>query len=110
MITLYIDIIGYAAGFFLILMSIPQITNIIRTKQANGISYHSMLLDFISRTFFLIYGILIISYPVIVASFIRLVCILVIVILKYKYKLELTASLAPTPTLTVNESTIENNV
>jgi MtN3 and saliva related transmembrane protein len=63
--TLYIEIIGYVGSFILAFMSVPQIINVYKTKSAKDLSYGMFIMLFIGYIFFMLYGILIHSIPII---------------------------------------------
>ncbi len=80
--VLYIDIIGYIGSFTLSLTYIPQILNIYKTKSAKDLSYWMINLLIIGYIIFLVYGILIVSIPLIASISISLVNCIHILILK----------------------------
>lgn len=80
--VLYIDIIGYIGSFTLSLTYIPQIISIYKTKSAKDLSYLMISMLIIGYIIFLVYGVLIMSIPLIVSISISLVNCIHLFILK----------------------------
>ncbi|MFD0749811.1 SemiSWEET transporter [Mucilaginibacter calamicampi] len=82
----YIDIIGLVAALCTSISFLPQAIKTIRTRDTSAISL-SMYCVFTGGTvLWLIYGIMIISYPVIIANTITLILAGIILAYKVRYK------------------------
>ncbi len=66
--TLVITIIGFVAGFFTSIGSLPQIIKVLKTKHVDDLSMQTMALFCIGAVFWLTYGIYLLSWPVIVVN------------------------------------------
>lgn len=62
------EIIGYIAAMLTALSIIPQAYDVFKTKNVNGLSYTYFMMLFCGTVLWLAYGILIQSYPVILAN------------------------------------------
>ena len=81
-----IDIIGLLAAFSTTISFLPQAVKTIRTKNTSGISM-SMYAVFTTGTLlWLIYGIMLPSFPVALANAITFVLAAVILVYKVRYK------------------------
>ena len=82
----YIDIIGLIAALCTSISFLPQAVKTIRTRDTSAISL-SMYCVFTGGTLlWLVYGIMIISYPVIVANTITIILASIILVYKLRYK------------------------
>jgi len=78
-------LLGLAAGALTTIAFFPQLTKTWRTKSAKDMSF-AMLATFCSGVFlWLVYGILIRSWPVILANLVTLVLAGAILVLKIRY-------------------------
>ena len=66
--NIYIEIIGYAAGFLMACTMVPQIVKSIRTKSVGDISWLMLFIYLGSSLLWVIYGVLITSWPVAIAD------------------------------------------
>lgn len=76
------SLIGYAAAFLTTLAFVPQVYKSWRTRDLSGISLPMYALFTLGVAFWLIYGMLILSMPVIIANAITLVLSAIVLILK----------------------------
>jgi MtN3 and saliva related transmembrane protein len=81
-----IEIIGYLAAFFTTISFIPQVIKVVKEKQTRNISLQMYLIFSLGITFWLIYGILINSLPIILANSLTLTFAIIILSYKIKYK------------------------
>ena len=82
----FITILGLAAGALTTIAFLPQMFQIWRTKSAKDVSY-VMLIVFMSGLFlWLVYGIILGAFPVILANAVTLCFNLIILWLKIKYR------------------------
>lgn len=83
---MYVDFVGYGAGLILAIGLFPQLIKSFKTKSTKDISLLWTLLFAFGLLLWVIYGWLIMAYPLIVFSSIELLMTLTLVILKLKYK------------------------
>jgi MtN3 and saliva related transmembrane protein len=81
----FADIIGNVAGLLMLMSFCPQIYEIITSKTAIGLSFPFAFLLFIVSVLYLIYGILIDSWPLILTNIVGTVLTTIIVGLKLHY-------------------------
>lgn len=82
----FINILGIIAAIFTTSSLIPQLIQIIKTKSTKGVSF-SMFALFLGGLFFwLIYGILIKSFPIIISNVTSMIIDIIILVYKFKYK------------------------
>jgi MtN3 and saliva related transmembrane protein len=79
------EIIGFTAAAVGTSLMLPQVIKSIKTKRVNDISFAMLILYFFNCLLWLIYGILIIAWPVIICNFIALIISIIQLILKQKY-------------------------
>ncbi|NLF83350.1 MAG: SemiSWEET transporter [Candidatus Gastranaerophilales bacterium] len=82
----YIALIGYLAAFFTTAAYIPQTVKVIRTKSTRDISLGMFICINIGIFLWAVYGILLGSYPIIIANVATLVMSMVILCYKIKYR------------------------
>jgi MtN3 and saliva related transmembrane protein len=80
-----ITIIGLIAGTCTTISFIPQVIKTIKTKETKDISIAMYIILIIGILFWIIYGILIRDFPVILANSIAFLLTTIILILKIKY-------------------------
>jgi len=78
------DIIGYIAAILSVICFIPQAIRVIQTKDTNAISFWMYFLFLLSVIFWLIYGLMMSSFPIILKNI--LVIIFVGIILSMKIR------------------------
>ncbi|MEK6551315.1 MAG: SemiSWEET transporter [Pseudomonadota bacterium] len=78
-------LLGIAAGSATTLAFIPQVIKTWRTRSTHDISLGMFLLFSTGLVLWLIYGVLIGSWPIIIANSVTLVLALMIVVLKLRY-------------------------
>ena len=81
-----IDIIGYSAIFIAAIATIPQIKQIVYTKQVRDINIIFFILRGISSILFLIYGILKQEYIMIGSTIMPILLEITVIILYIKYR------------------------
>jgi len=81
-----IDIIGLLAAFSTTISFLPQAIKTIRTKDTSGISMLMYAVFTTGTLLWLIYGIMLPSFPVALANAITFVLAAVILVYKVKYK------------------------
>uniref|UniRef100_UPI004048BF83 SemiSWEET transporter n=1 Tax=Polynucleobacter sp. TaxID=2029855 RepID=UPI004048BF83 len=82
------ELIGYIAACLTTLAFLPQTLHSLKTKDLSGISLGMYSLFSVGVGLWLIYGVLIHSWPVILANFFTLCLALSILFLKLKYKIK----------------------
>lgn len=81
----FVDIIGYLAGFFILISIVPQIVKSWKTKSTKDISLLRYLIYVLGVVLWLVYGIILINGPMIAINSINLILASTIVYLKLKY-------------------------
>ncbi len=81
-----IEIIGYIAAFLTTFSFIPQVVKVIKDKQTRNISLQMYLIFSLGVSLWLVYGILIGAFPIIIANGLTLIFSVIILIYKLKYK------------------------
>lgn len=79
------DIVGYTATVVGISLMLPQVVKSWRTKSVKDLSYGMVWLYVANCALWLVYGLLIIAYPIIAANFCALLVSLTQLALKIKY-------------------------
>ena len=79
-------ILGIMAGTLTTISFIPQVIKLYRTKDAKGLSIATFCLFSCGVFLWLVYGILIHEWPVILANGITLVLIFMIIIMRIRYR------------------------
>ena len=82
----YVDIIGYAAGFLILISIIPQIIKTWKTKSTKDLSLLMYIIYISGVLLWLIYGIVIINGPMILINSINLVLASSMLYLKLRYR------------------------
>ena len=80
------SIIGFTAAFLTTISYIPQVIKVMRSKSTEDLSLATFLLLFLGLSLWLVYGILLKNFPLIIANVITLFFISLILIHKIKYK------------------------
>lgn len=80
-----IQILGFVAATCTTIAFLPQALQIYQSKSAKDIAMPTLVTFIIGVTLWLIYGLFIQDYPVIIANFITLIFNLMIFVLKLKY-------------------------
>ena len=78
--------LGYIAGFFTTIAFLPQVIKVWRTKSTKDISIWMFLIFTTGVLLWLIYGLLIINYSLIIANTIALILSISILIAKILFK------------------------
>ncbi|MCL4381591.1 SemiSWEET family transporter [Candidatus Marsarchaeota archaeon] len=84
----FIPILGFAAGFILIIAYVPQVFKTIKTKSTKDISLLFTILIFTGDVLWIIYGIIINSSPLILTNSVLAILISPILIIKVKNDLK----------------------
>ncbi|MCX6821718.1 MAG: SemiSWEET family transporter [Candidatus Aenigmarchaeota archaeon] len=79
------EIIGYLAGIFIMISFIPQVIKSYKTKNVSDISLGLIVATLIGTVFWIIYGVLIESMPIIIVNIIFGITVLYQLYLKIKY-------------------------
>ena len=80
-----INVIGYLAGLLAVTSFIPQVMKTFRTKQADDLSIPMLLLTLTANFLYVIYGILLELYPIVIMIGIMSCIIVFQIILTVKY-------------------------
>ncbi len=81
-----VENLGYIAGFFTTIAFLPQVIKVWRTKSTKDISIWMFLIFTTGVLLWLIYGLLIINYSLIIANTITLILSISILIAKILFK------------------------
>jgi Uncharacterized conserved protein len=81
-----ISLIGFAAAFCTTFSFLPQAIRVIKTKHTQDLSLGMYSIFNVGIALWLAYGIVIDSWPMIIANAVTIVLTLTILILKIKYK------------------------
>ncbi len=84
----FIPILGFTAGFILIIAYVPQVFKTIKTKSTKDISLLFTILIFTGDVLWIIYGIIINSSPLILTNSVLAILISPILIIKVKNDLK----------------------
>lgn len=82
----FVSIMGFVAAILTTAAFIPQALKTITTKNTKDLSLPMYLILTTGILFWLIYGILIIDYPIILANVVTLIFALIILVNKIRYK------------------------
>jgi len=77
-----VEIIGYIAAILSAICFVPQAIRVIQTKDTNAISFWMYLLSLLSVIFWLIYGLMLSSWPIILKNVLVIILSGVILVLK----------------------------
>ena len=80
-----IDVIGYTAGAFGMVTFLPQLIKTLRTKRAGDISMLMLLLMLATNVLYIVYGVLLELYPIVIMLGIMTCILLLQVVLTVKY-------------------------
>jgi len=83
---LWIELIGYSAGFLIACTMIPQIIRSIRTKSVRDVSIYMILVFIVGLFLWTIYGILIRSIPIIISDGFGCCIGIIQLVIKLKYE------------------------
>lgn len=86
MIFNYIELIGFTAAIFTTISFVPQMIKVIQTKSTGDISLGMFACLTTGILMWLIYGIFIISIPIIAANLLSLIFNIIILLYKIRYK------------------------
>lgn len=79
------DILGYAAGAVTAFTFLPQVIKTWKEKSAKDVSLYMFIIAFVNEIMWLVYGILIDNWVIIVTNAIMLIMSSVMILLKMKY-------------------------
>ena len=80
------DYYGYVAAFLTTIAFLPQVLRIYRTRSSDDVSIIMLIFFITGLLFWVVYGFLSSSLPVLVANLITLLFNLVILVMKFIYK------------------------
>lgn len=78
------NIVGSLATICMVLGYLPQAVHTIRTRDTDGIAMPTFILLFLGSIFFVVQGILISNYPLIIANSITALCSAIIFCIKIR--------------------------
>ena len=77
--------LGIIAGMLCTVSFIPQVFQIVKTKNTKSISLVTFILFCLGVMFWLLYGVVLGQWPIIIANVITLLLALIILVMKIKY-------------------------
>jgi MtN3 and saliva related transmembrane protein len=80
-----VEELGYVAGLLTTIAFLPQVLRIWNTKSAHDISWTMFIVFTAGVVLWLIYGIVLHTWPLIIANVATLALALVIIVLKWRY-------------------------
>ena len=80
-----VTFLGLIAGAITSLGFIPQLVRGYRTKKLDDISYYMPMVLAIGMTLWLIYGILLAEFPIIIANTFGVMCSIILIVMKKIY-------------------------
>jgi len=83
--NIFTNILGFTAGIVMVITMIPQVLKSYRTKSVKDLSFLMLFLYISSAVLWLIYGLLIKSYPVVIMDAITICIGSTQIVLKIKY-------------------------
>lgn len=83
-----IEIVGMLAAILTTISFIPQVYKIYKSKSAEDVSMSMFLMFTVGLFLWLWYGIIIVSWPIILANTVTIILALAIIFLKIKYDRE----------------------
>jgi len=82
----FVTIIGLCAGFLTTIAFLPQVMKIWQSKSTKDISLGMLVTFILGLSLWLLYGIYLQAWPVIIANFVTILLNLIILWFKLKYK------------------------
>ncbi|MDR2066925.1 MAG: hypothetical protein LBP57_03705 [Endomicrobium sp.] len=82
---LFLDILGFTAGFFSMAIFVPQVYRTWKNKSAKGVSIQTFIICTISNILWIIYGISLKEPAIYVTNIVMLSLALAQIVLKIKY-------------------------
>jgi MtN3 and saliva related transmembrane protein len=82
----FISIIGFVAASLTTIATVPQVIKVVKTKKTTDLSLLMYIIMTLGVLLWLIYGLFITDYPLIIANFITFGLVSTILIYKLKYK------------------------
>ena len=83
--TLLAEMIGYAAAVVGTSLMLPQLIKSIRSKKVRDLSYGMLILYFFNCLLWMVYGLLILAWPVVICNAIAFVISIVQLVIKIIY-------------------------
>jgi MtN3 and saliva related transmembrane protein len=80
-----VNILGTAAGLFSMASFVPQVVKIWRDKRAAGVALHTYLLTVTGFVLWIVYGVMLKSWPVAASNSVNLVLSGAILALRWRY-------------------------
>ena len=81
-----IDLLGSLAGVLTTVAFVPQVLKTWRSRSARDISYGMFLLFSLGVALWLVYGLALRAYPIVVANGVTLVLALAVVVMKFRFE------------------------
>lgn len=81
-----VEILGYTAGFMIVISYIPQIVKLYRKKNSEDVSVYTYISFLIAQILFLIYGFIKVDLPIIMVNIFSSVLCIINIMLIYIYR------------------------
>ena len=81
----YVEILGYVAGILTVFAFLPQVIKIWKTKSTKDISLATFIILIVGAVLWLVYAVLIKSFPMVITNLFILVLASIILHFKLKY-------------------------
>ena len=83
---MYTELLGYLAAVCTTVAFVPQVLKTYKSKSAESLSLGMFLFFASGIVLWLVYGIMINEYPIIVANLVTLVLAIILIYFKFRYK------------------------
>ncbi len=80
------EMVGYAAAFLTTSSFVPQVVHTFKTKDVRGISLSMYSAFVVGITLWLVYGVLLNAWPIVIANAVTLALAVAILTMKLKYR------------------------
>jgi MtN3 and saliva related transmembrane protein len=84
MTNTFVSVIGMIAAFCTTIAQLPQVLKVLRTNQTRDISLWMYIIINVGILLWLVYGIYIVDYPLILANAVTLILTMIVLIMKIK--------------------------
>lgn len=82
--NLIINIFGYAASLFMVFGYLPQALFTIRTRETDSIALPTFLSLGLGSVFFVVQGVMLSNWPLVITNVISTVCSAIILVIKFQ--------------------------
>lgn len=79
------DIFGYLGGTMLVLTMVPQVYHTYKTRKIRDLSIFFILFEIVTSIIFLVYGALLVEFPLLIANSIVIFQLMMLLYAKFKF-------------------------